>query len=327
MVISLFGIIDFSHGVGGLSVGMERYGNFITLVNPVLNTANEYVYNKTHLNPFWAEAITPTEFIGNLDFNVVLCQPKMGRIQKRGSVNFTFGEVESNLRFIRNYKPSVVVFSFRPEVLPFLHYQPTNNSNFDDFKLADNWFLFDSIVFRLNRLGYNVQIYVLNYLDFNIPQDKTVLFYIGWNVEGSFDLKKPIINKPRMVGDMLKDIPNDSLHQPKWKHRDICGKVKPGHCAADYNLHTKVGYVRLRGDSIAPALYNDFYKVNSASPSIHPYEDRPLTLREGCRLFGLDDAFVFPDKFSNPVVCNMIYNSISPRIGYYFADAIMKLLM
>ncbi len=323
----MFNIIDFNRGIGGLSVGMERYGSFITLVNPLLNTDNEYVYNKTHLNPFWAEAVTPNDFFGTIDVDVALFQPKNLKIQKRGSTNFSFDEIETNLRWVRNYRPSFVVFSFRPEVLPFLHYQPSDDSNFDDFKLADNWLLFDSVVYRLNRLGYNVQIYVLNYLDFNIPQDTTRLFYVAWKMEGRFDLKKPVINNTRMVKDILKDIPNDSLHKPKWKHRDICSKIKPGYCANDYNLHTKVGYVRLKGDSTASALYNDFYKVMSASPSIHPTEDRPLTLREGCRLFGLDDTFVFPDKFSNPVVADMIYNSISPRIGYYFADAIIKLLM
>lgn len=327
MVVNLYNIIDFNHGVGGLSVGMERYGNFITLVNPVLNKNNEFVYNKTHLNPFWAEAITPTEFFGDLDFSVALFQPKAMKIQKRGKINFKFDEINTNLRWIRNYNPSVVVFAFRPEILPFLHYQPTNNSNFDEFKLHDNWLLFDSIVYRLNRMGYNVQISVLNYLDFNIPHDRTVLFYIGWNTDGSLELNKLVINKPRMVEDMLKDIPNDSLHKLNWEYREVCSKIKPGHCAADYDLYTKVGYVRLKGDSTAPALYNDFYKVMSASPSIHPYEDRPLTLREGCRLFGLDDTFVFPGKFSNPVVGDMIYNSVPPRIGYYFADAIMNLLM
>lgn len=323
----MFNIIDFNHGIGGLSVGLERYGNFITLVNPVLNKNNEFVYNKTHLNPFWAEAITPNDFFGTINIDLALFQPKNLKIQKRGHANFSFDEIDTNLRWVRNYKPSVVVFAFRPEVLPFLHYQPTNNSNFNDFKLFDNWLLFDSVVFRLNRMGYNVQIYVLNFLDFNIPQDTTRLFYVAWNIEGSFDLKKPIVNDTRMVEDVLKNIPDDSLHKPKWKFRDICSNIKPGHCAADYDLYTKVGYVRLKGDSIAPALYNDFYKTTSASPSIHPYEDRPLTLREGCRLFGLDDTFVFPDKFSNPVVGDMIYNSISPRIGYYFADAIMSLLM
>lgn len=323
----MFNIIDFNYGVGGLSVGMERYGNFITLVNPVLNTDNEYVYNKTHLNPFWAEAVTPNEFLGTLDIDVALFQPKNLRIQNRGRTNFSFDEIDGNLRWVRDYRPSVVVFSFRPEVLPFLHYQPSDDSDFDNFKLADNWLLFDSVVFRLNRMGYNVQMYILNYLDFNIPQEKTMLFYVAWNIEGSFDLKKPVVNDARIVEDVLKDIPDDSLHKPNWKHRDICSKIKPGHCAADYDLYTKVGYVRLKPDTTAPSLYNDFYKVMSASPSIHPFEDRPLTLREGCRLFGLDDTFVFPDKFSNPVVGDMIYNSVPPRIGYYFADAIMNLLM
>lgn len=320
-------IFDFDHGVGGFSAGLERYGGFITLVNPVLSMDNEFVYNKTHLNPFWAEAVTPTDFFDSIEIDVALFQPKAMKIQKRGRSNFSFNEIETNLRFVRDYKPSVVVFSFRPEVLPFLHYKPSDNSTFDDFKLHDNWLLFDSIVYRLNRMGYNVQIYVLNYLDFNIPQDTMRLFYVAWNIEGSFDLKRPIVNDARMVEDVLKNIPDDSLHKPRWKHRDICSKIKPGYCANDYNFHTKVGYVRLKGNSTAPALYNDFYKVMSASPSIHPYEDRPLTLREGCRLFGLDDTFVFPNKFSNPVVADMIYNSISPRIGYFFADAIMKLLI
>ena len=86
------------------------------------------------------------------------------------------------------------------------------------------------------------------------------------------------------------------------------------------------GYIRLDADKIAPSLSYDFYKVSSKGPSINPWYDRPLTIREGARLFGLTDDFIWSNNLHRKEVAMMIYESFYPKISELLAQKIRKLI-
>ena len=87
-----------------------------------------------------------------------------------------------------------------------------------------------------------------------------------------------------------------------------------------YITKTKSGLIQIwnnrpKYNKISPVLYSDFYLVSSAKASIHPVMNRPFTIREGARLFGLPDTYVWNSDLPKKAVANMIYNSISPIFG------------
>ena len=66
-----------------------------------------------------------------------------------------------------------------------------------------------------------------------------------------------------------------------------------------------------------------FYLVSSKlGDSIHPIEDRPFSIREGCRIHGLPDRLSFDLKTPRKVLGRMIHSSVAPAIGEILALAL-----
>ena len=66
--------------------------------------------------------------------------------------------------------------------------------------------------------------------------------------------------------------------------------------------------------------------VTSTGPCIHPYYDRPITIREGARLFGLSDEFTWNPKMSKKNVALMIYESFTPLVSNIIAQKLYKIM-
>ena len=325
----MINVIDFDHGCGGLTAGFERYGEFITIDNVYLNNNNQKCYNETHLNPFWTELHVSEDDYDDLDIRLACFSPQIGgKLARRGSKNFDSFEIKKQLKWIKNYAPEVVVFSLTPDAIPHLHLPPKSNIERDKVVTSDNWPLFDRIVQFLHQNAYkNIIQFTLNYLDYNIPQDKRVSFYIAWDNNNSFNLYKPSFTTKKKVNDVLTSIDsNDIWHKPNFRFYNNCSKINPGSRASKSSTEVNKGYIRLVGDRVSPNLSNYFYRVSDEKPSIHPTEHRPLTIREGARLNGLDDTFTWDSNISKKDIGNMIYNSLSPRVSYYLAKSVFELL-
>ena len=325
----MINVIDFDHGCGGLTAGFERYGEFITIDNLYLNKNNQKCYNEVHLNPFWTEAHVSENDYDDLDIRVACFSPYFGdKIARRGAKNFDSFELKKQLKWIKNFTPEVVVFSLFPEVISHLHLPPKHDVERENVITSDNWPLFDTIVQFLHQNSYNnVVQFTINYLEYNIPQNKRVSFYIAWDNNNSFNLYKPYFTKKKKISDVLTSYDsNDIWHKPNFNYFDNCSKVRPGSRASRSSIDTNCGYIRLVNDRVSPNLSNVFYRVSDDRPSIHPTEHRPLTIREGARLNGLDDVFTWDSNLSNSIVANMIYNSVSPMVSYYLAKSVFELL-
>lgn len=325
----MINIIDFDHGCGGLTAGMERYGEFLTIDNIYLNEYNEHCYNEVHINPFWTEAHVSEEDYDDLNIQVACFSPDVGgSLARRGHKNFKLNEIRKEMRWIKIFQPPLVIFSLQPDVLSHLHKKPSQIST-EVCKTADGWPFFDKLLSFLHVNGYSKVILVtINYLDYNIPQDKKRSFYIAWDNDKDFELHMPQISRRYKVIDVLKKVPvMDVWHQPNNTYYSNCSKVKQGFGASNTpSINPNTGYVRLFADKIAPHLTSSFYKVSSRSPSIHPIEHRPLTIREGALLNGLDNTFSWDSSIPNKKVAEMIADSVSPVIGYYLAHSIFDIL-
>lgn len=321
-------MIDFDHGCGGLTAGMERYGEFLVIDNVYLNPENELCYNNTHINPFWTEAYVSPDDYDILDIKVACFSPNMGgQIKRSGRKNIDLSELYNQMRWVNEFSPEVVIFSMQPAVLP--HLNIFDKKDLEPYTV-DGWPYFDMLLSYLHQINYrNVAQFTFNYTDFNIPIDKKVAFYIAWKNNRTINLYYPNITHRRTPIDVLSNITqeDDKWHSPNFQYSHNCSFISPGSRASQTNeLGINSGYIRLMGNKMAPNLLSNFYLPSSKGASIHPTEDRPLTIREGALLNGLDLPFTWDTKLSNKKVATMIVDSVSPIIGYYFAQSVFELL-
>lgn len=319
----MINIIDFDHGCGGLTAGMERYGEFLVIDNVYLNKQNELCYNNTHINPFWTEAHVSEEDYDDLNIKVACFSPNTGTNSKKG---IDLSELKTQMRWINTFHPEIVIFSIQPKVIPYLH--STEKKDLEPYT-ADGWPFFDKLLEFFHGNGYSsVQQFTINYLDYNIPINKKKSFYIAWNNNQPFQLNYPKFETRKKVMDVLSKLDiNDSWHSPTYKYSINCSKIRPGSRASSVrNVNITSGYIRLVADRVAPNLYETFYLPSSKGPSIHPIEDRPLTIREGALINGLDIPFTWDNNLSNRIVAKMIVDSVSPVIGWYLGKSIFNLL-
>ena len=82
-------------------------------------------------------------------------------------------------------------------------------------------------------------------------------------------------------------------------------------------------YGRLDPNGIAPTITTRF-DTPSGGRFIHPFENRTLTAREAARIQSFPDDFEFYGTKS--CVCKQIGNAVPPKLAYFFAVMIRRLL-
>ena len=82
-------------------------------------------------------------------------------------------------------------------------------------------------------------------------------------------------------------------------------------------------YGRLDPNGIAPTITTRF-DTPSGGRFIHPFENRTLTAREAARIQSFPDDFEFYGTKS--CVCKQIGNAVPPKLAYFFAILIRRLL-
>lgn len=333
-------IIDFDHGVGGLTTGMEQYKDkFEVIAAPWINSDNSLCYNVNHKNFFESGEEFPE------DFDVAIFYPNLGTAFARsGHSNFDLSEIKNVFNFLDNFEPNYAIIYMRPEATVFM------GDSADLRYTADGWPVYDIVVDALDE-KYNVFQFVIDGANYGVPQHKIVSFYLCVKKGIDFQVKKP---KPKFniqtgfitiqdaIGDIegkdYSDFSNtfiqyctnfDNLrltwHDFNLKSSENCSHVKQGSNARRTKELTQVsGYIRPKYNKICPTLYFDYYLTSSSKASIHPVQHRPFTIREGARLFGLPDTFVWNTSLSKKKVAGMIYNSVSPIYGRVVAEILLN---
>ena len=316
-------IIDFDFGCGGFSKGLEDTGLFEVIYNGSINKKNKMCYNNIHINNFDELDIIPNEV------DLVIYTPHLGnKLYGIGRQNFQFSELNNftALTTIKNFRN--VIFITNRESIPLLQQSNKISYTFDGRPTLD------IISSRLSELNYNVFNFVLDGAGFGLPQHKYYnIYWASKNIDKSIEIKEGFgvyKRKYRTVGNVLKDIDDNSditWHNPVYKKKDICSKILPGQKASTTkNISQSSGYIRLDENNLSQPLLYDFYNFSSKGPSINPWYDRALTIREGARLFGLTDDFTWNNTLSKKEVALMIYDSFPPIISKLMGKKIAKFI-
>lgn len=338
-------IIDFDHGLGGFTTGMEQYDDFEVVAAPWLNADTNLCYNVNHKNFFDQDTIYTDEFYKKNDFDIAVFSPFFGDgYKRRGSTNFSYQELDESIFWIQKFLPNIAIIITDPFIINFMDFNVVSLS-----KTADGWPVYDKICNCLENF-YNVYQFVIDGAAYGVPQHKKVNFYFCVHKEFDFynlSLPKPIYNHKNgfiSIRDAIGDIndkhysdytssyitwctinnPKLTWHDLNFKNTKDCSFVKQGHSAKDTSeLTQKRGYVRPKYDFVAPKLDKDFYLTSSKFASVHPVCDRPFTIREGARLFGLPDTFVWNTSLTKKTVARLIFNSVSPIFGSIVAKMML----
>ncbi|MHA1758389.1 MAG: DNA cytosine methyltransferase [Promethearchaeota archaeon] len=144
------------------------------------------------------------------------------------------------------------------------------------------------------------------------PTDKEGKFF--WT-EGHHKKEKNFYRTPiEIINSLVK---NGWLRQKDFK--------KDGKSYVAYDINTKSGirpkYKRLNYHGLAPTIQTVSFTVREL---IHPIAHRPISLREGARIQGFPDNFIFHG--SKRDIAIMIGNAVPPLLSFFIAKHIEKLL-
>lgn len=222
-------------------------------------------------------------------------------------------------------KPSVVVVE---NVAPFLH--------------SKEWSVMTN---RLQNGGYEITAFILDALEFGVPQRRKRSFTIASKIglpsapthkgeskktvreaiEG-LSLRPDGVNnhyapKPsRIAIERIKLIPHGG------DKREIL-KLAPNLCPKswwNYGNRIQDTWGRLHWDKPSNVLRTTFQNA-SKGRHLHPSQNRVISLREAARLHSIPDSWTF---YGSPAqIARQIGNSVPPNLGYAVASCVRELFM
>ena len=314
--------IDLFSGAGGMSVGAQLAG--ITVLHAVeadFYAAATYQQNHSGVNMIQRDIRQVTGLaLPEVNEEIIVfggppCQGFSTSNQKTRSVanpdNWLFTEY---LRIVREINPHWVVFENVKGILE-----------------TDGGSFFDEILQGLNSLGYTTSDFVLNAMDFGVPQNRSRLFVIG-SREGVV-VEAPIVQDAIVtVAQAINDLPvlengaNEDMKRYGRTAPSAYAQMLRGNLRSCSNhlvtrnapqILERYSHIPQGGnwENIPQALMQNYTNVNSChtgiyrrlqadKPSVvignfrknmlvHPWSDRGLSVREAARLQSFPDSFTF----------------------------------
>jgi DNA (cytosine-5)-methyltransferase 1 len=182
----------------------------------------------------------------------------------------------------------------------------------------------DKIKADIKKLGYNVNVTVLNSADYYVPQKRERVIFIANRIGIKNYHPAPLlepdsyITTKEAIGDLVNLEDNPKFNHVRTKHNDEMkerlAKVPEGKSLYD-------NY----SDSWKKCPWNEAsctIKENHGGVNIHPIEPRVITVREMARLQSFPDSFIFKGTKSKQMV--QIGNAVPPLLAKAIALAIKK---
>ena len=196
----------------------------------------------------------------------------------------------------------------------------------------------ETIKKRFSKLGYDVQIQVLNAADYGVPQKRQRVIVIG-GLDG-YPVKFPDPSYRTKINDKNLDLFKSNMSD--WVTvKDAIDDLKNEPEDIDFNhIFTKNGkdfQRKIRRTPVGKTVYGGFsdayYRCPPNEPSrtvkenhggvfIHYEKDRFMTPRELARLQSFKDKFLFSGTKSQILV--QIGNAVPPKLGYEIANALKE---
>lgn len=174
-------ILDIYSGAGGLSLGLEYAGFKVSGIDNDKDSVNSYNYNLQ--GKCIHDTITPKYDFPNVDILVggPPCQPFSVRGKQKGEKDTRNG-IPSFISAIQKIKPKLFLFE---NVRGFYKYSK-------------------SFVSTLEKLGYVIDISIINCSHYGIPQNRERVIIVGH--DGTY-IQPPKSDYIATVGDAIKNIP------------------------------------------------------------------------------------------------------------------------
>lgn len=182
----------------------------------------------------------------------------------------------------------------------------------------------DKIKEDIKKLGYNVNVTVLNAADYFVPQKRERIIFIANRINKINYHPAPILESDSYIttkdaiGDLVKMKDKTNFNHVRTKHnldmQKRLAKVEEGKSLYD-------NY----SDSWKKCPWNEAsctIKENHGGVNIHPIEPRVITVREMARLQSFPDDFIFLGSKGKQMV--QIGNAVPPLLAKAIAISIRK---
>lgn len=183
----------------------------------------------------------------------------------------------------------------------------------------------ESILKRIDELGYNVQIKLLNASDYGVPQlrPRIVIVGIRKDVQGKFNYPLPTSEKVKTVGETLLDL----MKKNQWQNANEWAKqastIAPT-IVGGSKKHGGPDLGPIRARKAWAQLGVDGKGIANEAPE-KDFEGMPrLTPRMIARIQGFPDTWNFGDK--KTAACRMIGNAFPPPVAKAVGEEIRKVL-
>jgi DNA (cytosine-5)-methyltransferase 1 len=350
--------IDLFAGAGGMCLGLERSG-----IKVVLSNEMEEDFSETHRANFpccrtvrgdikEVDFVKEVADLGIEEIDVVAGGPPcqgfstVGKKDRDDPRNSLF---EQFLRCVDEVRPKYVIFE-----------------NVRGFRTLYSGSAYKGTVAGLESMGFSCVSAVLNAVRYGTPQNRERTIILGWRKDlKPLEMPPPTHGeglKP-FVGlwEAISDLPelvsgqsrSDYRTEPEneyqrlmraggtlsdhfcsnygEKMRLVISKVPPGGSIMQVpeelrpKGYFKNTYARLLPDEPGPTITRNF-GTPSSSRCIHPFQDRALSTREGARLQGFPDSFVFcgGKGSKNLQIGNAVPPMLAEAIGRQIVGSVVR---
>ena len=184
----------------------------------------------------------------------------------------------------------------------------------------------DKIKADIRKLGYVVNVTVLNSADYYVPQKRERVIFIANRIGKKNHHPAPLlesdsyITTKEAIGDLVKLKDNPKFNHVRTNHNDDM-KERLAKVPEGKSLYDKYS------DSWKKCPWNEAsctIKENHGGVNIHPIEPRVITVREMARLQSFPDSFIFKGTKSKQMV--QIGNAVPPLLAKAIALSIKKVI-
>ena len=184
----------------------------------------------------------------------------------------------------------------------------------------------DKIKADIRKLGYVVNVTVLNSADYYVPQKRERVIFIANRIGKKNYHPAPLlesdsyITTKEAIGDLVKMKDNPKFNHVRTNHNDDM-KERLAKVPEGKSLYDKYS------DSWKKCPWNEAsctIKENHGGVNIHPIEPRVITVREMARLQSFPDSFIFKGTKSKQMV--QIGNAVPPLLAKAIALSIKQTL-
>lgn len=315
-------VVELFAGGGGMALGLEKAGFDTKLL---IEFDKDCVHTLRNNRPKWNiidKDIRDIDFT-SIQSDVVTggfpCQPfshighKLGFQDTRGTLFYEFA------RAVKEIKPKIFLAENVEAII--------RNNNGSTLR---------TIIDILSSFGYNVQFKVLNAVNYNVPQKRKRVFFIGTLDGFSFEYPK-ISQRILTLSDALFNVPLSDGAEYSDKKKSMLKHVPAGGSWVDMPLDIQKKYMgnyfyssggrrgvarRISWSEPCPTL--------TCSPSqkmterIHPDEVRPFTVREYARIQTFPDTWHFHGSLISQY--KQIGNAVPVNMAFEISKQILRSL-